>query len=167
MASAIYQLAPLDHSGSGTYLSMLLRFSPGGEEPRKILAFRFFWRFLKTISTLTALIGTLVINTSVQAEEFTIDSKNADMSNYYHDLKECKAFAEKKSVAGDAVGGAVTGALVTAAIGAAIGDNSDWATGGAKWGAIEGAAEGAWGGYEAKKSVVRNCLIGRGYKVLD
>ena len=118
-------------------------------------------------SSLLLLAGLLSGTSWVNAEEFTLDTKDVDMSNYYKDLQECKTFAEKKSVAGDALSGAVAGAAVSAVIGAAVGDSSEWASGGAKWGAIEGAAEGAWSGYEKKRSLVRNCLIGRGYKVLD
>lgn len=104
---------------------------------------------------------------ALAANEFTMDTKGVDMSGYYEDLQECKAFAEKKGVAGEAVSGALANAAVSAAIGVAVGNNSDWAGAGAKWGAIEGAANGAWAGYEGKRSLVRNCLLGRGYKVLD
>jgi len=120
-----------------------------------------------TILTSLTLAATLIVAVPARAQEFTIDAKGVDMSNYYEDLQECKAFAEKKSVAGDAVTGAVAGAAVSAAIGAVVGDSSEWASGGAKWGAIEGASEGAWAGYEGKKGIVRNCLIGRGYRILD
>lgn len=113
------------------------------------------------------LIASLLIAGNAYSAEFTIDTKGVDMTNYYQDMQDCKSFAEKKSIAGDAVTGAVTGAAVSAAIGAVVGDSSDWASGGAKWGAIEGVAEGAWAGYEGKRSIVRNCLIGRGYKILD
>lgn len=114
-------------------------------------------------------ISIVVLGLSIQpanAQEFMIDSKGTDMSNYYSDLKECQAFAAEKSIAGEAIGGAVAGAAVGAVIGVAI-EGSSWADEGASWGGIEGAAEGAYSGYEKKKDVTRQCLIGRGYKVLD
>lgn len=98
---------------------------------------------------------------------FMVDAKNSNMSRYNQDLHECQTYAQKKSVAGDAVSGAVTSAIVSGAIGAAIGDNSSWGRAGAKWGAIEGLASGAAYGSEAKRDITRQCLKGRGYKILN
>ena len=122
---------------------------------------------MRNTATLLLLLGLSSVPAVSSAEQFTLDTKGVDMSQYYTDLQDCKAFAEKKSVAGDAVTGAIAGTVIGAAIGVALGDDSDWATGGAKWGAIDGAAQGAWSGYENKRAVLRNCLIGRGYRVLD
>ncbi len=93
-----------------------------------------------------------------------VDTKGVDMVQYRQDLFECQQYVEQvESKAGK---GAVGGAIVGAAIGAAIG-NSNTAKKGAGVGAIKGAVGGGARTRAEKNAVLRNCLIGRGYKVLN
>lgn len=95
-----------------------------------------------------------------------IDQKGVDMAKYQQDLSECQSYADQvkggKQVAGSAVGGAVVGG----AVGAVVGDRHT-AEKLAGVGAVVGAARGGRMTAREKRAVVRNCLTGRGYKVLN
>jgi len=99
-----------------------------------------------------------------------IDSKGVDIFAYEKDVAECKEFAAKLSAGHDAAVGAAAGAIAGAAAGAAIGA----AAGDARYGAAIGAAAGGVGGSagagarttNAQMQIIRNCIAGRGYKVL-
>jgi uncharacterized protein YcfJ len=93
-----------------------------------------------------------------------IDDKGVDMAQYRQDLFECQQYVEQvESKAGK---GAVGGAIVGAVIGAAIG-NSNTAKKAAGVGAVKGAVGGGARTQAEKNTVLRNCLLGRGYKVLN
>ena len=94
------------------------------------------------------------------------DTQAVDMAQYNKDMYECRQYAAQVNAGADALGGLIVGAIVGAAIGAAIG-NSDTAQKGAGFGAIDGAAEGASGALSEQDQVIKNCLLGRGYKVLN
>jgi hypothetical protein len=84
-------------------------------------------------------------------------------SDYWRDLVACREYARQMPSGTD---GAVATGIVGALIGAAIsprGMRSD----GAGWGAFFGAPAGAETAVRAQESVVRNCLTGRGYRVLN
>ena len=93
-----------------------------------------------------------------------VDTKGVDMARYERDKAECEAYATQVST-GQAVGkGAAGGAAVGAAIGAiASGDVAR----GAGIGAVTGGAQSARIADREKADVVRNCLRGRGYRVLN
>ncbi|MCC7257232.1 MAG: glycine zipper family protein [Gammaproteobacteria bacterium] len=93
-----------------------------------------------------------------------IDTKGVDMTRYRQDLAECETYADQVST-GRAVGkGAVGGAAVGAAIGAIAGGDAGK---GAGIGAVSGGAQSARHADREKAGVVRNCLRGRGYRVLN
>jgi outer membrane lipoprotein SlyB len=93
-----------------------------------------------------------------------VDTKGIDMVQYRQDLFECQQYVEQ--VESKAAKGAVGGAIVGAAIGAVIG-NSHIAKKGAGVGAIKGAVGGGVRTQAEKNAVLRNCLKGRGYNVLN
>lgn len=95
-----------------------------------------------------------------------IDMKGVDSARHNQDLAECQQYAQQVSAEGHAVAGAVFGALLGAALGAAIG-NSDLARDVATVGAISGGASGAAEGAQSQVNVIRNCMAGRGYRVLQ
>ena len=95
-----------------------------------------------------------------------IDTQGVNMQQYQYDLQDCKQYAEQVPVGERAVKSSAGGAVMGGVIGAVIG-NSDTAAKGAGVGAVTGAAKGARSGYREKQQVVRNCLRGRGYKVLN
>ena len=92
-----------------------------------------------------------------------IDTRGVDMAKYEKDLAECEAYAENISVAeGSARGGAV-GAVVGAAAGAIGGD----AARGAGYGGIAGATRSGLDNKREQEAVVKRCVAGRGYRVLN
>ena len=95
-----------------------------------------------------------------------VDLKGVNMVQYNADLMECQAYADQVESGREVVQGAVGGAVVGGAVGAAVG-NSDTAKRAAGVGAIGGAARGAAGAARERQQVIRNCLIGRGYRVLN
>lgn len=93
-----------------------------------------------------------------------IDTQGVDMARYERDKAECETYATQVST-GKAVGkGAAGGAAVGAAIGAIAGGE---AASGAGIGAVTGGAQSARIADREKQDVVRNCLRGRGYRVLN
>lgn len=94
-----------------------------------------------------------------------IDTKGQDMTRYEQDLKECQDLAHQVN----ATGNAAIGAGITAALGAAIGaiaGNGSSAAIGAGIGAVSGGTAGGLNGANKQKSVIQQCLVGRGYRVL-
>lgn len=93
-----------------------------------------------------------------------IDSKGVDMQRYERDRAECEVYAQQVST-GTAVGkGAAGGAAVGAAVGAIAGGEAGR---GAGIGAVTGGARSAQIADREKADVVKNCLRGRGYRVLN
>lgn len=94
-----------------------------------------------------------------------VDTKGRDAAQLSADTRECQAFAHQRMNAADgaAVGvaaGAVFGALLMAAVGGSSRD-------GAWVGALSGGARGAIGANESQENIVKRCLAGRGYNVLN
>lgn len=92
-----------------------------------------------------------------------IDTQGVNMSRYEQDLQDCEAYGAQVRIEKGVAKGAVAGGAVGAASGAVVGD----AGAGAGLGAIGGAARSAQIGEEEKSRVVKNCLRGRGYRVLN
>ncbi|TNF90391.1 MAG: glycine zipper family protein [Gammaproteobacteria bacterium] len=93
-----------------------------------------------------------------------IDTAGVDMEQYQVDLAQCKEYAEQ--VEQKAGAGAAGGAAVGAVIGAIVGD-SRTAAKGAGVGAVTGGVKGGAATQKERERVVKNCLRGRGYKVLN
>jgi hypothetical protein len=92
-----------------------------------------------------------------------IDTKGVNMAAYQRDLAECQSYAGQVQVAAGVAKGSAAGAAYGAAIGAIRGDIGE----AAGVGAVSG---GAWSGLEAdreKQQIVKRCLRGRGYRVLN
>ena len=99
-------------------------------------------------------------------DEVIIDPKGVNMVQYEQDLAECRGYASGVRTGEKAVRGATSGAVVGGLIGAAVG-NSDDAKSGAGVGAVTGGARGVSQGEREKVAVVKRCLRGRGYRVLN
>ncbi len=95
-----------------------------------------------------------------------VDTKGMNPQAYESDLRECQAYAEQLNPAEHAAGGAVAGALFGAVLGAIVG-NHDLAAQMAGVGAVSGAASGGGEGANAQKNIIRRCMSGRGYRVLN
>jgi len=95
-----------------------------------------------------------------------IDRQGVDMAQYERDLAACTSYAEEvragEKVAANAAGGAVVGGAV-----GAVTRGSGGAKDGAAVGAIVGGAQGTRSAWREQQQVVRNCLQGRGYRVLN
>lgn len=96
-----------------------------------------------------------------------VDSRNVDMNKYEGDLRDCQQYAEQ-------VPGAGTQAAVGAAVGAGLGYLIGRAAGArynapatGRVGAVAGAAGGAGQGEMNQRDVIRRCMSGRGYSVLQ
>lgn len=95
-----------------------------------------------------------------------IDTQGVNMARYEADLTDCQDYADQVQVGRQTAVGAVTGAAVGGVFGAVIG-NSDTAQRGAGVGAVGGGARGAGRGLQERERVIKRCLIGRGYRVLN
>ncbi len=99
--------------------------------------------------------------------QIVIDRQYVDMAAYERDLAECRLYAEETgSVGAEAAKGAVGGALVGGAIGAVVG-NSRTAGKLGGVGAITGGVRGGAKSRAEKNKIVKRCLSGRGYRVLN
>lgn len=97
-----------------------------------------------------------------------VDMKGVNQYQYEQDLEECSAYADEVNVAGKAVGGAAAGAAVGAAVGVIWdGHNGNSPGRGAATGAVVGGAGGTGSGLNERSGVIKNCLRGRGYRVLN
>jgi len=124
---------------------------------------------MKTIFMLIFLTGMLI--SCRQVDEITgnrpiVDTKGVDPDVYEADLQECYVFADDVQAGRKVVAGAATGAVVGGVIGAAAG-NSETAKRAAGVGAASGTLSGASSAMQERHRVVRNCLKGRGYLVLN
>ncbi|MEM1110518.1 MAG: glycine zipper domain-containing protein [Pseudomonadota bacterium] len=100
-------------------------------------------------------------------DEIIIDERGVDMAAYRADLADCEAYSEQVKTGEKTARGAGTGAVIGGAIGAIAGDSSSAAARGAGVGAVSGGVRGARDGEEDEVRVVKNCLRGRGYRVLN
>lgn len=108
-------------------------------------------------------LASLVLTACASHPDPIIDQRGVNMAQYEKDLAECKSYAEGISVAeGTAKGGAV-GAVVGAAAGAIGGD----AGRGAGYGGLAGATRSGLDNKREQEVVVKRCIAGRGYKVLN
>ena len=95
-----------------------------------------------------------------------VDTQGVNMSQYELDLEECSTFAEDISTGKSIAKGAVTGAAVGAVIEAITGDVRSRRDA-IEVGAVSGGAQSGIRAVREKEQIVRRCLRGRGYKVLN
>jgi len=122
-------------------------------------------------AVLLALCCTLVAAcaTTDQINAPVVDTKGwttATRAQYQADLDECSQYADEVQTGQKAGAGAVGGAVVGGAVGAIFG-GSTGATKGAGSGAVVGGAQGVGQGVRERSQVIKNCLRGRGYVVLN
>jgi len=92
-----------------------------------------------------------------------IDTQGVDLVRYEQDLAECGTYAEQIEPASGVAKGTAAGAAVGAMAGAIGGDVGR----GAGYGAVAGGSRSAVMADRDKQEVVKNCLRGRGYRVLN
>lgn len=99
-------------------------------------------------------------------QRVVVDPKGVDQVAYEKDLGECTTLADNAGKSGSAGKGAVGGALIGGALGGIFGGGRGAATMGAG-GAVIGGASGAGKEGNTKDQILKNCMTGRGYKVLN
>lgn len=92
-----------------------------------------------------------------------VDMQGVDPVLYEQDLADCKQYSRQIRTEVGVAKGAAGGAAVGGAIGAIGGDTAK----GAGVGAVAGGAKSAQLNEREKQRVVKNCMRGRGYKVLN
>jgi hypothetical protein len=101
----------------------------------------------------------------------TVSSPAAGQRNYSSDLSDCQGLASQSSAvetgATHALGGAALGAAGGAIIGAFTGNPGAGAGLGAALGGLGGAAQGSVSGVQTQQSIVKNCMRGRGWNVVE
>lgn len=121
-------------------------------------------RLAPLLAVLVAAVGLL---SGCAAYRPVVDMRDVtDRGQYEQDLADCQNYAAPVSPGASAGAGALFGAILGAAVGAAVGDH-DLALEAARFGAIEGAVAGGAAGADAEVQIVRNCMGGRGYLVLN
>ncbi len=96
-----------------------------------------------------------------------IDTRGVDFNKYEKDLGDCQTYAAQtagaaESAAAGAVAGAALGAVLAAAAGSRYSRSST-----ARVGAVSGAVGAAAEGEQNQRNIIRRCLAGRGYSVLQ
>ena len=92
-----------------------------------------------------------------------IDTKGVDMTLYETDLEECKAYSNDISTIKSIAKGSATGA----AVGAVIEAISDRRKDAIEIGAVTGGTQSGLRAAREKEQILKRCLKGRGYKVLN
>ncbi len=115
---------------------------------------------MKTIASIAVVLMLAGCATSGANYRPVVDLHNRDATKYQTDLSQCQNYATQRAdAATGAVVGAVAGALLMAALGGRGSDN--------RQGAIIGGLAGAGGANETQETIVKRCLAGRGYSVLN
>ena len=130
---------------------------------------------MKTKIITTAICAALSVGcaTQPQGHRSLVDTYAPGFSHeqYRVDMDQCNSLAAQRPVGTSAADGAMGGLLVGALFGAIVGSAYDDTGYGAAYGAVlgttSGAVQGAASGVETQRSIVRECMRGRGYRVLD
>ena len=133
------------------------------------LSFYISIRFFILFSLLIISITGCVANSSSSIFESSkpiIDTKGVNMAQYENDLEECSSFSEDISTGKSIAQGAATGAAVGAVI-EAITDDARGRRDAIEVGAVSGGAKSGIRAVREKEQILRRCLRGRGYKVLN
>lgn len=95
-----------------------------------------------------------------------VDMQGVNQERYRVDVEDCAEYAGLVNVEGQVVRGAAGGAALYGIIGAIFAGGEGAARGAGAGGAI-GAAQGGVRATQEQTRVMRNCLRGRGYRVLN
>lgn len=123
---------------------------------------------MKKLITVTAFVVATLVGCAGADVRPIVDMKGVNESAYENDLQECQAYAKQESGMGStAAKGAAAGAVVGGLLGLVTGGNGSGIAQAAGAGAVIGTAGGAYSGNQSQEAVVKRCLSGRGYKVLN
>lgn len=122
---------------------------------------------LKTVSVIAAaaLLGGCASTPGQYGTRYVpvVDLQGRDQNRYQQDLAECQALSEQR---GDTAQQAVAGAVAAALIGAILAP-SGHRNNVAGRSALLGAGAGAGTAIQTQQDIVKRCLAGRGYSVLN
>ena len=97
-----------------------------------------------------------------------IDTRGVDQNRYEADLRDCQGFAARAAGAVEsAAAGAIVGAILGSIIAAAVGGNRQVRNQSSALGAVSGATGAGAQGEINQHDIVRRCVAGRGYSVLQ
>lgn len=113
-----------------------------------------------------AFAATVLLASACASNNVIVDTQGVDPARYAQDKQQCDAYASQVNTGGQVAKSAGFGAALGAAVAAIFGD-SKAVVRGAGAGGVVGGAKGAIQGDNEKEQVVRNCLRGRGYRVLN
>ena len=99
-------------------------------------------------------------------DKVIIDTLGVDPYQYQVDLADCEEYAHQVSVGQETAEGALEGAVVGGVLGAVLGD-SGTAKRSAGAGAVLGGVKGNKRARYEQDRIVKRCLKGRGYRVLN
>jgi outer membrane lipoprotein SlyB len=121
---------------------------------------------------LPVLVGlAMTVSACAQTYNPVVDMQGVDPSRYAGDLSVCRQYATQVSPVEDAMIGTIAGGLLGAALGAATGAAVGAPGAGAALGAaafgIGGLGGGVAHGVSSQMDIIRNCMRGRGYAVLN
>jgi outer membrane lipoprotein SlyB len=127
------------------------------------------FKFMKKIIAVTVCLALTACATRPSGENYQpiIDTKGVDTVRLESDLHECQAYARQvagaaQQAAAGAVAGALLGAILAAAAGSRYSRNQHAAVG-----AVAGMSSGAVAGERDQRDIIRRCMAGRGYNVLQ
>lgn len=109
----------------------------------------------------------LLLLACTTTDEIIIDKKGVNMSAYAADKAECETYSDEVRTGEKVARGAGSGAVLGGVVGVITGDSSEAAVQGAGVGAVTGGTRGAIEGNRSEVQVVKRCLRGRGYRVLN
>jgi len=119
--------------------------------------------------TISLIVSAVLLTACAGAEVRPIvDMSGVNEARYEKDLAECQDYAKQATgMGGTAAKGAGAGAFVGGLLGLVTGSNTTGIVQSAGAGAVIGGAGGAYKGNDSQEAVVKKCLVGRGYKVLN
>jgi len=119
--------------------------------------------------TISLIVSAVLLTACAGAEVRPIvDMSGVNEARYEKDLAECQDYAKQATgMGGTAAKGAGAGAVVGGLLGLVTGSNTTGIVQSAGAGAVIGGAGGAYKGNDSQEAVVKKCLVGRGYKVLN
>jgi hypothetical protein len=131
--------------------------------PKTTILFRYLVRL--NLFVLLLLAGTALFTGCAAHPDPIIDTQGVDPERLAEDWEDCEAYTEEIIIAAGVGKGAALGAGVGAAAGAA--SNRREVDEAAGLGAIYGATRSGLDADREKQRVFKNCMRGRGYRVLN